>query len=312
MENPDAAVFHKQLGDLVLLQPALRRISDRTGKPVELLTRPEFSGLVSLMPGAILPSSRRFHTLWSFDASSRSLWHSLRTAAGHKLLACPPQHGMPRLRDLAVFHEFRFRSSKLEYRSEFYWKLAGDNDGATFLPPRLNPPPESWTRGLKLPPAGSWVLVHVTSGYQRKCWNTEGWSQVLLWLRSRGIPFRLGGGPQDWERQHAADIARSAGLEEKDILAGRTDLGQYIGLTAQAGLTVTVDGSAAHLAAAFGRKTLVLFGPTNATHWHRPSPDHIALRAEDFSSDHKPPASAIPADRVIESLDNLWRSSSRP
>lgn len=312
MENPDAAVFHKQLGDLVLLEPALRRIADRIGKPVELVTRPEFSLLVSLFPGAVLPSSRRYRNLWAFDTSSRSLWKSLRSGAAHKILACPPQHGMPRLRDLAVFREFRLRSSRLEYRSEFYWKLAGDSDRPAFTPPRLNAPPENWTQGLDLPPAGSWVLVHVTSGYQRKCWTAEGWTRVLLWLRSQGIPFRLGGGPQDWERQHAAEIARAAGLDERENLAGRTNLGQYMGLAAQAGLTVTVDGSAAHLAAAFGRKTLVLFGPTNATHWHRPSPDHVALRAEDFSSDHKPAASAIPADRVTESLNHLWRQPSCP
>jgi hypothetical protein len=43
-------IFHKQLGDLILLEPALRRLARANGHSVDLITRSGFQPLGSLMP----------------------------------------------------------------------------------------------------------------------------------------------------------------------------------------------------------------------------------------------------------------------
>ena len=45
------AVFHKQLGDLVLLEPTLAKLCEHHGAPVECMTRGGHAPLLQLMPG---------------------------------------------------------------------------------------------------------------------------------------------------------------------------------------------------------------------------------------------------------------------
>ena len=45
------AIYHKEIGDLVLLESALRRLAHATDSAVDLITRSGFQPLVSLMNG---------------------------------------------------------------------------------------------------------------------------------------------------------------------------------------------------------------------------------------------------------------------
>ena len=74
------AVFHKQLGDLVLLEPALTKLSEHHGAPVDCMTRSGHGPLLQLMPGVRfrrgLPLAYRSH-LYCFDRLSKSALRSL-------------------------------------------------------------------------------------------------------------------------------------------------------------------------------------------------------------------------------------------
>jgi hypothetical protein len=71
------AVFHKQLGDLVLLQPALAKLCQHHGAPVECMTRTGHGPLLQLMPGVRfrrgVPLAYRRH-LYCFDLSQQNRW----------------------------------------------------------------------------------------------------------------------------------------------------------------------------------------------------------------------------------------------
>ena len=49
MSNTPLVIFRKQLGDVLLLEPALAKLAAGTGGRVAFLTRPSFSPLLSLM-----------------------------------------------------------------------------------------------------------------------------------------------------------------------------------------------------------------------------------------------------------------------
>ena len=50
---------------------------------------------------------------------------------------------------------------------------------------------------------------------------------------------------------------------------GETSMKNYLSIIWNAKAVLTPDGSASHIAAAFKRKCVTLFGHTDATHWHR-------------------------------------------
>ena len=63
------------------------------------------------------------------------------------------------------------------------------------------------------------------------------------------------------------------------VLAGRTDLRRLAAVVASAGLVITGDTGAAHLATALGTPSVVLFGPTPPGRWGPPAdrPRHVAI-----------------------------------
>jgi hypothetical protein len=65
------------------------------------------------------------------------------------------------------------------------------------------------------------------------------------------------------ERANAAQVLAQMRLREAVNLAGETTMAQLVGLLARCDLLVSNDTGPAHIAAALGRPTLTIFGPTN-------------------------------------------------
>src|SRR4029077_20697005 len=85
------AIFHKQLGDLVLLEPTLKRLSRASGSTVDLITRSGFQPLISLMPHVEwTPSRRIYDALWCFDDRKKSAFHAFLSRARQKRLLINP------------------------------------------------------------------------------------------------------------------------------------------------------------------------------------------------------------------------------
>lgn len=98
-----------------------------------------------------------------------------------------------------------------------------------------------------------------------KRWSPERFTRVAASLRARGLAVLLAGDARD--RVVTATIA--AAVPGTIDLAGRTSLGEAAGLAARAHAVLSNDSGFAHLAAAVGAPTVVIFGSTSSA-WTAP------------------------------------------
>jgi ADP-heptose:LPS heptosyltransferase len=265
--------FHKQLGDLVLLEPALSRLLAHHGEPVRLMTRNGHADLVRLMPGvefvkglALAPAL----SLYCFDPLNKSAFRSLLAPVLERHLVRPAQA------ELHWYHPIIFsRPRNLEltdsYIAEYFWANTPVPANGPFRPPVLSRPPDEWApEGWK---AGKFILVNPTSGWKKKMWTVEGWTAALNSLADRHR-FVITSAKADWQVAHCRGIAAATGAAIQP-----TTLRQFLWLCANARAVLSVDGAASHLAAAFGVKCFTVFGPTIMEQWHRPAPGQRAFQA---------------------------------
>jgi len=295
-------VYRKQLGDVLLLQPALSKLAGSGS--VGVVTRPGFADMISLMPGNVRLASR-----WSCRAREVYCLEAGRGALVPAALNIGARRHLRMTRNEARWwHPLFFSKISVHpggdaYRAALFFEML-TGAAAGFTPPRLNLPPEDWL------PAGlpaSYGVIHPTAAWQRKTWAPEKWVEALGELGGElgdDLPWVISSGPAAWERALASKLAAGLGPRAID-LGGRTSLRQYLALLSRAKLTLCVDGSASHLSAAFGKPTLTLFGPTNPVHWHWPSPNTPHLSATDYSFEPRPPVEAIPVRAVGEAIRQL-------
>jgi len=95
-----------------------------------------------------------------------------------------------------------------------------------------------------------------------KCWGEDHFASLAerLTVELNG-KIVLIGGPA--ERAYADKVLTQIDSPGVINLAGRTSMKQLVGLLAQCALLVSNDTGPAHIAAALGRPTLTIFGPTN-------------------------------------------------
>jgi len=297
------AIFHKQLGDLVLLQPALASLADLHGAPVCLATRSGHAPLVELMSGvelAKLPAGKEA-ALYSFDALSKSAWRAFLTPAKRKFcMTFEPDK-------LRWYHRFIYGEIAApelgdEYVARYYWKNLPYPPAGPFRAPVLNPPPPEW-RPASLP-AGEFILINPAAGWKRKRWEARAWADTIRAVREKsGLPCLMTGGSIDWQIEHCRKIEEKAAGAVTNLSSGTT-LKEYLWLCANARLVLTVDGAASHLAAASGVRSVTLFGPTNMANWHLASPISVAIagpRGDDGAANLK----NLPADSVIDAAFRL-------
>lgn len=105
------------------------------------------------------------------------------------------------------------------------------------------------------------VVIHPFSGSPKKTWPASNFKALASQLN----------GPVEW----------TAGPEEEWSGATRfTNLAELAGWIANARLYIGNDSGVAHLAAAAGARTLVLFGPTSPRTWAPRGPDVTVLAAD--------------------------------
>ncbi|MEO8204766.1 MAG: hypothetical protein ABI615_01205, partial [Chthoniobacterales bacterium] len=97
--------FHKQLGDLVLLEPALSRLRDYHGAPVRLLTRGSFRPILELMTGiqfVMSPSLVPATTAYCYDPVNKSTLRSVLTPTLRRRAVLPEES------ELKPWHRWAF------------------------------------------------------------------------------------------------------------------------------------------------------------------------------------------------------------
>lgn len=299
-------IYHKQIGDVLLLEPALAKLADAMKSDVLLATRPIFSPMLSLMDHVIpVPEASfcRASRVISFEHRPRACIQSLMTWCREKeLIVTQPKFLRP-------WHAFFFPSkcSSIDpsvcYRAEYFFNAIPVISEMAFRPPRLHIPPPDWTPDT-LPE--TYVLVHATSAWKNKSWTVDAWAKAIDSLSAQGVgPFVITGGGAAWEVDYVKSIITITRTPLID-LCGKTDLQGYMATVAGASMVLCIDGSASHLAAAFGCPSLTLFGPSHPLHWHFPKSSSIVIDAREFSEERKPSVSNIPWEFLVERASELW------
>ncbi len=301
------AVFHKQLGDLVLLEPALNRLKEFHGASVTVMTRTGHAPVLDLMSGVEFQRGaplRPHPHLYGFDPLNKSALRSLFAPVLRKTLILPERREMKWFHPL-VFGKVIVPELSDNYVARYFWENTPVPATGPFRPPQLNAPPAAWQVAEFAP--GGFILLNPTSGWRKKSWLPERWAEVMRGLQAEtGLPFVMTSGTTDWQIAQCAEIRQLVGPSVHSLASGTT-LEQFLWLCANAAMVLTVDGAASHLAAAFGVKALTLFGPTSMHNWHFPSPRNQSAQAEP-SSDGVRRMRNLAASAVAEASVNLWRS----
>jgi ADP-heptose:LPS heptosyltransferase len=167
---------------------------------------------------------------------------------------------------------------------------------------RLLPPPAP----TNFPGA---TVIHVGAAFGSRLWPEDRFAHVARHLSAGGHRVVFTGSAA--ERDRALGVCRLAGLSESSVLAGRLDLTAFAACVAAARLVVSADTGAAHLASAYARPSVVLFGPVGPERWGPPSGPHVVLtrpelRLGDPFADRPDPALlAVSADDVLAAAERL-------
>jgi ADP-heptose:LPS heptosyltransferase len=121
------------------------------------------------------------------------------------------------------------------------------------------------------PPVPGWtgaVVVHPGASGPERRWPLARFAALARRLRADGHRVLVSGSAG--EASDARALAAGAGLPPDAVLAGRTDVGALAALVAHARLVVCGDTGVAHLATAYGTRSVVLFGPMSPATWGPP------------------------------------------
>ncbi|MFE3054422.1 glycosyltransferase family 9 protein [Nocardia sp. NPDC059239] len=103
------------------------------------------------------------------------------------------------------------------------------------------------------------VVVHIGAGATARRWPADRFAAVVRHLLVQDRDVVVTG--DESERETALGVATRAGLSSARVLAGQQNLIELAATVAEAALVVCGDTGVAHLATAFGTRTVLLFGP---------------------------------------------------
>jgi len=132
--------------------------------------------------------------------------------------------------------------------------------------------------GAAAPPVRQAVILHPGAASPSRRWPPGRFAAVARALAAAGEQIVITG--TRTERQTAERVARAAGLGPQSVLAGRTGLAELAAVVAAARLVISNDTGVAHLAVAYGRPSVTLFGPVSPRLWGPPplaAGRHVAL-----------------------------------
>ncbi|WP_309071531.1 glycosyltransferase family 9 protein [Arthrobacter sp.] len=158
-------------------------------------------------------------------------------------------------------------------------------------------------------PAPGAVVIHVGAAYGSRLWPVKRFAEVARALSDAGQQVLLTG--STGERPRAEAVAQAAGLDETHVVAGHLGLLEFAALISSASLVISADTGAAHLASAYSRPSVVLFGPAPVAEWGPPPGPHLVLtdesvrRGETFASEPDPAILAVTPEDVLRAAAEL-------
>lgn len=159
------------------------------------------------------------------------------------------------------------------------------------------------------------AVIHVGAFYGSRLWPAARFARVAEALWGEGLEVVLTGSER--ERDRALEVARLAGLPERQVLAGRSTLRELAAVIAAARVVISTDTGAAHLASAYRTPSVVLFGPAPASEWGPPPGPHIVLtdetvrRGDTFGAEPDPALLAVTVEHVLAAASSLLAEGAR-
>ena len=163
-------------------------------------------------------------------------------------------------------------------------------------------------RSVVAPVTGA-AVVHPGAAFAGRRWPADRFAAVARHLAAAGVDVRITGGPG--EVALARSVAAAAGLGEDAVLAGRTTSLELAAVIAGARVVVSGDTGVAHLATAYRRPSVVLFGPVSPALWGPPPrPQHVVLwhgngTGDPWGTELDPALARITVAEVNEALGHV-------
>ena len=292
----------KRIGDLVLTTPALYALKS-AGAHTTLVTMDNTAALSPMLEGMV-DATLVYHpsggnvALWKqlwyggFDACvdftgrDRSALMTLASRAKTRIIARPALR-KGRWRRLC-YNAVADAPVRSRHTVDHYLDPLAPPDGPG-TGPILQLAPGATTQAAQILATHGigadeeFFVVHPGSARREKYWLPERWAEVIAFcqetLKRRCV--LTGGSGDATETGHLARL-RSALAERGQVcvdLAGQLDLATLTAVLARAALFLGVDSGPMHLAAAWQRPQIVLFGPTNPFHWRPRHPGCLVLQA---------------------------------
>ncbi|WP_330230103.1 glycosyltransferase family 9 protein [Nocardia sp. NBC_00508] len=302
------------LGDLLTAVPALRAL--RRAKPHDriVLAAPQrLKPIVDLIASvdALVPTAEPSSLRW--DAPAPELAVNLHGPSAESIVTlAKTQPGRILTYRNAAFPELSGPDWQTDMHDVDRWchLLEYDGIGADRRNLGLVPPVATTSHR-------DCVVVHVGAGAPARRWPPDRFAAVVRHLLVLGRDVVLTG--DEYERELALSIAARAGLPIGRVLAGEQNLIELSATIAEAALVICGDTGVAHLATAFGTRTVLLFGPT-PPRWGGP-PSHLlgrhavlwAGQVGDPDADTPDPGLLrIGVTEVINAVDNQLNKRSVP
>ncbi|HRW39346.1 MAG TPA: glycosyltransferase family 9 protein [Aquihabitans sp.] len=174
-------------------------------------------------------------------------------------------------------------------------------------------PADPWD--LRIEPHATWaehperVVVHPGAASAARRWPVERYAEVVRHLVDAGLDVTVTGDPDERELAEVLAALLPDHLRSHlRIATGRTDVAGLCRIVAEARIVICGDTGVAHLATAFGRPSVLLFGPTDPRRWGPPAdPAHRVLWAGTTGDPHAtrpdPGLLQIETVDVLEAVD---------
>ena len=280
------------VGDLLTSVPALRALAAQAG-PVTLAAPAWLHPLAPLIPGVA----------GVVDVSGLQPKRPLADAVAINRHGSGPQSHAALLaggpRDLVAFH------CPVVWEYGPAWSIDDDEPERQrfcrlleWIGIAADPDLVGIKRPAAQPVASDAIGLHVGGTDPARRWPAESFAELAR--RLRGHPIVVTGGPGDLLT--AQRTAQLAGLDPDRVLAGRLALDEFAAVIAPARLLVSGDTGAAHLAHAYGTRSVVVFGPASVGQWGPPAgvPSRV-LRADGAT----PHAAEVPVADVETAVRGL-------
>ncbi|MBV8215075.1 MAG: glycosyltransferase family 9 protein [Verrucomicrobia bacterium] len=323
----------KRLGDLILTTPTLAALrNEHPGSQVTLLIdhySRDLAPALQHIDEVLVYERKRSFPVWfqllrrEFDlcidctGTDRSALISFLSKASHRVIfRSVVRH---RLRSW-VYTELVDVSVRNSHTIDLYLSLVRSAKDAPKPGLELSLPEATVSSAQKvmskLGVSGPFFVVHPGTARREKYWLPERWAEVLRYLQDRlQLPAVITGGADSEESKHIEAIKGFLSPEFPVVnVAGRLDFLLTAALIREAAFFVGVDTAAAHVASAFERPQVVLFGPTNPYHWHPTHSRSRVVRAG-FGPGYEPhnprengeAMTALSTGTVIDAIESVLR-----